>query len=116
MALDSYPILGPDGLTATERARKTIRDLLREHLPNVDDDVIWQLTLAIQEAAPWGIPSPPTSLLYAWSAGQTYSTVDRDTGIPDQARERAILGGILTHALRVLDERDHPLRLVTVPT
>lgn len=57
----------------------------------------------------------PTTLLYAHSDGEVYSYVDQPGGMPDSARERALLRGVLTHALRVLDERDHPLRLVTVP-
>lgn len=57
----------------------------------------------------------PTTLLYAHSDGEVYSYVDQPGGIPEGARERALLRGVLTHTLRVLDERDHPLRLVTVP-
>lgn len=57
----------------------------------------------------------PTSLLYAWSDGQTHSVVDQSGGIPDSARERALLRGLLTHTLRALDEYEHPLRLVSTP-
>lgn len=57
----------------------------------------------------------PTTLLYAHSDGDVYSYVDQPGGIPDSARERALLRGVLTHALRVLDEYDHPLRVVSVP-
>ena len=52
----------------------------------------------------------PTTLVYAWSDGQTLSVVDQSGGIPDSGRERALLRGLLTHTLKVLDESEHPLR------
>ena len=115
MALDSFPILGPDGLTATERVRKVIRDILRERFPDVDDEQIWQAVLDVEQAAPFGVPPVATTLTYAWTDGQTFSSVDRATGIPDDARERAVLRGLLAHALKILDEREHPLRIVDMP-
>ncbi|MFD5491611.1 hypothetical protein ACFWH4_01385 [Streptomyces sp. NPDC127091] len=57
----------------------------------------------------------PTTLVYAWSDGQTLSAVDQSGGIPDRARERALLRALLTHTLRALDEHEHPLRLVSTP-
>lgn len=57
----------------------------------------------------------PTTLLYAWSDGQTLSVVDQPGGIPDNRRERSILRGLLTHTLTTLDEHEHPLQLVTIP-
>ncbi|GHC38130.1 hypothetical protein GCM10010348_76790 [Streptomyces anthocyanicus] len=56
-----------------------------------------------------------TTLLYAWSDGETFSYVDQPGGIPNSGRERALLRGLLTHALRSLDEEEHPLRLVSAP-
>lgn len=56
----------------------------------------------------------PTTLLYAWSDGQTFSVVDQPGGIPDSSRERALLQGILTHTLRTLEEHKPPLRVVSV--
>lgn len=58
----------------------------------------------------------PTTLVYAWADGQTLSVVDQSGGIPDSRRERAILRGLLTHTLHALDEHEHPLHLVTLPT
>lgn len=52
----------------------------------------------------------PTTLLYAHSDGETFSYVDLPGGIPDNARERALLRGLLAHALKSLDEHEHPLR------
>ena len=46
----------------------------------------------------------PTTLLYAWSDGQTFSVVDQPGGIPDSARERALLRGLLGYALTQLDQ------------
>jgi hypothetical protein len=46
----------------------------------------------------------PTTLVYAWSDGQTLSVVDQPGGIPDSARERAILRGLLGHTLAQLDQ------------
>jgi hypothetical protein len=54
----------------------------------------------------------PTTLLYGWSDGQTFSLVDQPGGVPDNARERALLRGVLSHSLRTLDEYEHPLRVV----
>ena len=53
----------------------------------------------------------PTTLLYAHSDGQTFSYVDLPGGIPDSARERALLRGLLKHALKSLDERENPLHI-----
>lgn len=111
MALDSFPILGPDGLTALERNRKTVRDALRAQLPDLDDERIWQITLAVTENVPFALPPSPTTLTYAWSNGQTFSVVDQPGGIPDSGRERALLRGLLGHSLRSLDEQEHPLRI-----
>ena len=115
MALDSFPILGPDGLTALERNRKAVRDALRAQLSDLDDERIWQITLAVSENVPFALPPSPTSLTYAWSDGQTFSVVDQGSGIPDSARERALLRALLMHTLHALDEREHPLRIVDVP-
>lgn len=41
----------------------------------------------------------PTTLVYAWSDGQTFSAVDQPGGIPDPARERALLRGLLTYTI-----------------
>ncbi|MDX2757893.1 hypothetical protein [Streptomyces europaeiscabiei] len=46
----------------------------------------------------------PTTLLYAWSDGQTFSVVDQVGGIPDSGRERAVLRGLLSYALSQLDQ------------
>ncbi|WP_432130643.1 hypothetical protein [Streptomyces tendae] len=46
----------------------------------------------------------PTALTYAWSDGQTFSVVDQPGGIPDSARERALLRGLLGYALAQLDQ------------
>ncbi|MER6183018.1 hypothetical protein [Streptomyces sp. NPDC001652] len=115
MALDSFPILGPDGLTALERNRKAVRDTLHAQLPDLDDERIWQITLAVTENVPFALPPSPTSLTYAWSDGQTFSIVDHTGGIPDSARERALLRALLTYTLHALDEREHPLRIVDSP-
>ncbi|MEU5900569.1 hypothetical protein [Streptomyces venezuelae] len=104
MALDSLPTLGPDGLAAAERNRLTIRDTLRAHLPDIDDGQIWQITVAIAEDLPFTLPPSPTSLTYAWSNGQTFSAVDHLGGIPDSARERALLRGLLTYTVSQLDQ------------
>ncbi|NED75388.1 hypothetical protein G3I51_24300 [Streptomyces sp. SID9944] len=59
----------------------------------------------------------PTTLLYAHSDGEVYSYIDQPGGIPDSAREQAILRGVLTHVLRTLDEHENPLRAAaTFPT
>ena len=115
MALDSFPILGPDGLSALERNRKSVRDALRAQLPDLDDELIWQITLAVTESVPFALPPSPTSLTYAWSDGQTFSMVDQISGLPESARERALLRALLTYTIQALDERDHPLRIVDAP-
>jgi hypothetical protein len=46
----------------------------------------------------------PTTLLYAWSDGQTFSYVDQVGGSPDSGRERALLRGLLGYALAQLDQ------------
>lgn len=58
----------------------------------------------------------PVSLIYGHSDGQTISVVDQDGGMPEGSRERALLRALLIHTLRAVEERDHPQRLVTVPT
>lgn len=45
----------------------------------------------------------PTTLTYAWSDGQTFSIIDQPGGIPDNARERALLRGLLAYATAQLD-------------
>lgn len=45
----------------------------------------------------------PTTLLYSHSDGEVYSYVDGPGGIPDNARERALLRALLTHTLAQLD-------------
>ena len=45
----------------------------------------------------------PVTLLYAHSDGETFSYVDQPGGIPDSARERALLRGLLGYALAQLD-------------
>jgi hypothetical protein len=58
----------------------------------------------------------PTTLQYAWSDGQTHSAVDQPGGIPDNARERAILRGVLSYALAQLDQYEitGPLGIATM--
>lgn len=53
---------------------------------------------------------PPVSITYHWSDGTTHSFVDKPGGIPDDARERALLRALLVHSLRQLDEQEHPMR------
>ena len=57
----------------------------------------------------------PTTLVYAWSDGRTYSVIDQPGGMPDSARERALLRGLLGYALSQLDqyEIDGPLGIAT---
>lgn len=57
----------------------------------------------------------PTTLLYGWSDGETFSYVDQPGGIPDSARERALLRGLLGHALTQLDQYEitGPLGIAT---
>lgn len=57
----------------------------------------------------------PTTLTYAWSDGQTYSIVDQPGGIPDNARERAILRGLLGYALTQLDQYEITGGMIAVP-
>lgn len=114
MALDTS---GPDGLTPVERLRQNIRDTLRQQFPNLPDEDIWANTLAITEAIPghW-LATRPTSLTYAWSDGLTFSAVDLPGGTPNDARERALLRALLTHALQQLDrvEIEGPLQPIAV--
>jgi hypothetical protein len=58
----------------------------------------------------------PTTLQYAWSDGQTHSVIDQPGGIPDSARERAILRALLGHALAQLDQYEitGPLGIATM--
>lgn len=56
----------------------------------------------------------PTTLVYAWSDGQTHSIVDQPGGIPDSARERALLRALLAHALAQLDQYEPMLGIATV--
>ncbi|WP_307169090.1 hypothetical protein [Streptomyces sp. B3I7] len=55
-------------------------------------------------------------MLYAHSDGQTFSAVDQPGGIPDTARERAILRGVLSYALAQLDQHEitGPLGIATM--
>lgn len=115
MALDSFPILGPDGLTALERNRKAVRDALRAQLPDLDDERIWQITLAVTENVPFALPPAPTSLTYAWSDTHTFSVVDQHGGIPDSGRERALLRGLLGYALSQLDQYEISGGMIAVP-
>lgn len=57
----------------------------------------------------------PTTIVYAWSDGQTLSVIDQPGGIPDSARERALLRGLLGHALTQLDQYEitGPLGIAT---
>lgn len=57
----------------------------------------------------------PTTLVYAWSDGQTLSVVDQTGGIPDSARERALLRALLTHALAQVDQYE-PMVHLSFPT
>lgn len=57
----------------------------------------------------------PTTLTYAWSDGQTFSVVDQPGGVPDSARERAILRGLLSYALTQLDQYEIAGGMVAVP-
>lgn len=79
------------------------------------EDLMRTLNEYAQEYAKLYAPNP-VSLVYGHSDGQTISVVDQDGGMPQGSRERALLRALLTHTLKALDERDHPLRLVTVPT
>lgn len=60
----------------------------------------------------------PTTLMYAWSDGQTFSLVDQVGGIPDSGRERAVLRGLLSYALSQLDQYEivGPLGIATPET
>jgi hypothetical protein len=57
----------------------------------------------------------PTTLLYAHSDGKVYSYVDQPGGIPDSARERALLRGLLTHTLAQLDHYEITGGMLAVP-
>jgi hypothetical protein len=57
----------------------------------------------------------PVTLLYAHSDGETFSYVDQPGGIPGNARERALLRGLLGYALAQLDQYEitGPLGIAT---
>ncbi|WP_329472742.1 hypothetical protein OIE75_29785 [Streptomyces sp. NBC_01723] len=57
----------------------------------------------------------PTTIVYAWSDGRTLSVIDQPGGIPDSARERALLRGLLGYALSQLDQYEitGPLGIAT---
>lgn len=57
----------------------------------------------------------PATLLYAWSDSQTFSIVDQPGGIPDSARERALLRGLLTYTLSQLNQYELAGPLLAVP-
>jgi hypothetical protein len=57
----------------------------------------------------------PTTLLYAHSDGEVYSYVDQPGGIPDSARERALLRGLLGYALTQLDQYEMAGGMLAVP-
>ncbi|MFI5992491.1 hypothetical protein ACIBAC_11640 [Streptomyces sp. NPDC051362] len=78
------------------------------------EDLMRTLNEYAQEYAKLYTPNP-VSLMYGHSDGQTVGVVDQVGGLPDSARERALLRALLTFTLQALDERDHPLRLVAVP-
>lgn len=74
-----------------------------------------RLDAARAEAAADRLRQKPVSLLYAHSDGETFSYVDQPGGIPDSARERALLRGLLGHALNQLDQYEitGPLGIAT---
>lgn len=78
------------------------------------EDLMRTLNEYAQEYAKLYSPAP-VSLMYGHSDGQTIGIVDQVGGLPASARERVLLRALLTFTLQALDERDHPLRLVTVP-
>jgi hypothetical protein len=78
------------------------------------EDLMRTLNEYVQEYAKL-YAAPPVSLVYGHSDGQTISVVDQTGGLPASARERVLLRALLTFTLQALDERDHPLRLATVP-
>jgi hypothetical protein len=78
------------------------------------EDLMRTLNEYAQEYAKLYSPKP-VSLIYGHSDGQTISVVDQDGGMPKAPRERALLRALLIHTLRAVDERDHPLRLVSLP-
>jgi len=78
------------------------------------EDLMRTLNEYAQEYAKLYAPKP-VSLIYGHSDGQTISVVDQDGGMPEGSRERALLRALLIHTLRAVDERDHPLRLVSLP-
>ncbi|WP_309049111.1 hypothetical protein [Streptomyces sp.] len=57
----------------------------------------------------------PTSLTYAWSDGHTFSVVDQTGGIPNSARERALLRGLLGYTLAQLDRYEITGGMLAVP-
>lgn len=57
----------------------------------------------------------PTTLVYAWSDAQTLSIVDQPGGTPDNARERALLRGLLGYALTQLDQYEFAGGMLAVP-
>lgn len=62
---------------------------------------------ALEQAT--NLKQKPTTLTYAWSDGQTLSVVDQPGGIPDNARERALLRALLAHSLEALDRHEDPM-------
>lgn len=110
MALNIPTPLDSDYLTPFERIRSAVQDTLHRALPDLDDRSIWNLTLDVTGPVADFVPPAPVSLTYAWSDGSTFTTVDH--GIPDNARERAILRALLVHALTLIDERDNPMRAI----
>jgi hypothetical protein len=57
----------------------------------------------------------PTTLLYAWSDGQTVSVVDQPGGVPDSGRERALLRGLLGYTLAQLDQYEMTGGMLAAP-
>lgn len=106
MALNSYPPPDSDGLTAVERLRTAFRDELSRQLPDLGEDEAHSIAAALADQIRCWIPRVPVSITYAWSNGQVYSVIDQPGGIPDDARERAILRGLLTHTLQQLEKAD----------
>jgi len=103
--------LDPNYLTPFERMRSAVQDTLHRALPDLDDQSIWNLALDVTGPGAHFVPPAPVTLTYAWSDGATFTTVDH--GIPDNARERAILRALLVHTLTRLDEHDSPMRAIT---
>lgn len=78
------------------------------------EDLMRTLDEYAQEYAKLYRPNP-VSLIYGHSDGQTISVVDQDGGMPESSRERALLRALLIHTLKAVEERDNPLRLISVP-